>query len=260
MYSLPLLALAALSAAEEPAGPGRMEVQVTQQAADQYTLTANLPPEISVEQAQQMLQPVATQVCAGRTARMGVYRFWKSEAMAPATDVAGSQTFEQQLSCGGGAIATDPGRPAPSTPPTADDERWIREQTLAYLTALDEGDAAFARTLEDPASLSPDGGVRDADRVAFAKAQGPSQDRRVLRVTWYDDPQGAPRPGRYVAADYDADFGQGAFYCGYLMWYLMADGQFRIQRAEHGQLERELANSLTPGQRADVRKQLACRD
>jgi hypothetical protein len=260
MHSLLFAALAALSVANDPTGPGRLEVQVTQIAADQYTLTANLPPELSVEQAQEVLHPVATQVCAGREVRMGVYRFWKREAMPPATDVAGSHTFEQQLTCGGDAIAATPGSPAPSTPPTAEDERWIREQTVAYLAALDEGDHAFARTLEDPAALSPEGGARDAGRVKFVQANGPVQERRVLRVTWYDNPQGAPRQGRYVAADYDADFGEGAFYCGYLMWYLMADGQFRIQRAEHGQLERELAQGLTPGQRIAVRRQLACRD
>ncbi len=259
MSTLIFSALLVLSpAASEPA-PDRVEVQVSQQAEDRYTLTVTLAPEVPVELAQQSLQPVADQVCQGRAARMGTYRFNIREPMDAASGVKGFQVFEQELQCGGEDTA-DRGTPAPSTPPSTDDERWITEQSLIYLAAMDDGDSERVLSLEDPQALSPIEPGRLVERARFGKTEGPPIVRRVLRLTWYDDPQGAPKPGRYVAADYSAEFRRGAFYCGYLLWYLMPDGQFRIMRAEHGQFESDQARTLPPDQLPAVRRQLACRD
>ncbi|HJW45644.1 MAG TPA: hypothetical protein VJ484_04060 [Lysobacter sp.] len=59
-----------------------VEVQAKQLGPDQYELVVELPAEIDPQQASSMLFPVADQLCAGRPAQLGRYRF---ESHAPLT-------------------------------------------------------------------------------------------------------------------------------------------------------------------------------
>jgi hypothetical protein len=172
----------------------------------------------------------------------------------------GTQTFTQQVECGG-AGAADIGVPAPETPPTPEDERTVRGNTLAYLAAKDSGDFDKAHALfgEEMASMMLPGNWREP-RTAFNKAMGLPQRREVVRITWYDNPAAASRPGRYVAADFRGDYDHPGFYCGYVVWYLEPDGIYRIVREEEGQMTEEIAGKVAPADLAATRAQIGCRD
>lgn len=103
-------------------------------------------------------------------------------------------------------------------------------------------------------------GQTQAARTQFNAAAGQPSHRDVVRVTWYDDPAGAPQPGRYAAADYRGDYPNTSFYCGYVLWHLQADGRFRIIREEEAQMLDEIAKAFSPEQLAAARAQLQCRD
>ena len=237
-----------------------IEVQARQLSNDRFELTVQLPASTNPEQASTMLQPVADQVCGGRSAQLGRYSFQATQRVDAKAPAGGTQTFVQQVECGG-VPALVAGVPAPKAPPSPEDERVVRERTLAYLEAKDRGEFDTARAMlgnEAAAMMSADN-WRDP-RMAFNAASGMPSRREVVRLTWYDDPSGAPRLGRYVAADFRGDYPHAGFYCGYVVWYLEADGQYRVVREEEGQAAADTVKGLAPDALAGMRQQVGCRD
>lgn len=254
------MALAAALVAPTVLAADSIEVRAKQLGPDQYELVMELPASVDPQQASSMLLPAAEQLCAGRPAQLGRYRF---EAKTPLLSHAGApamQTFTQQVACGTSTEVVHVGR-APKAPPTAQDEQTIRADTLRYLAAKDRGDFDAAYTLvgSELAAMFANGEAR-ASRARFNAAAGLPDHREVVRLTWYDDPAGAPLPGRYVAADYRGDYPHAGFYCGYVVWHLQPDGSFRIVREEEGQMPDEVAKSFSPEQLAAARAQVQCRD
>lgn len=254
------VALAAVLVAPTAIAADSIEVRAKQLAPDRYELEMELPASVVPQQASAILLPVAEQLCAGRPAQLGRYRF---EARAPLLSGAGStatQTFTQQVACGASTEVVHVTR-APKAPPTAQDEQAIRTDTLRYLAAKDRGDFDAAYTLvgSELAAMFANGEAR-ASRARFNAAAGLPDHREVVRLTWYDDPAGAPLPGRYVAADYRGDYPHAGFYCGYVVWHLQPEGSFRIVREEEGQMPDEVAKSFGPEQLAAARAQVQCRD
>lgn len=242
-----------------------VDVQARQVSPDRFELTAQFPASLDPQQASSMLQPVADQLCAGRGAKLGHYSFQAIQSLgkagdAPPADGTPTQTFIQQVECGG-ATPLASGVPAPKAPPTPEDERTVREATLGYLEAKDRGDFDAAHTLlgEEAAALMRADNWR-TPRAAFNADAGLPSRREVVRLTWYDDPAGAPRSGRYVAADYRGDYTHAGFYCGFVVWYREADGRYRIVREEEGQIPAQAAKKLAPEALAAARVQVGCRD
>lgn len=88
----------------------------------------------------------------------------------------------------------------------------------------------------------------------------PGGEAAVVRITWYDDPPGAPTHGRYAAADYRVDYPREAFTCGYTIWLRQADGGYLVVREEEGRAAPDVIAKLSPEQRLAMRAQLQCRD
>jgi hypothetical protein len=237
-----------------------LDVQAKQVGPDQYELIVELPAEIDPQRASSMLLPVAEQLCAGRAAQLGRYRFESRAPLASGAKASSTQTFTQQVECGISTSVVHVAR-APKTPPTAEDERAVRAATLDYLAAKDRGDfdAAYALLGGEMAAMFTTENWR-SPRATFNAAAGQPNNREVVRLTWYDDPAGAPIPGRYVAADYRGDYAHAGFYCGYLMWYLQPDGSYRIVREEEGQMPDAIAKKFTAEELASARAQIQCRD
>jgi hypothetical protein len=67
--------------------------------------------------------------------------------------------------------------------------------------------------------------------------------RRVVNLTWYDNPPDAPAPGQYAAVDYVAAWGDGTVECGYVVWFRQGENPFRLVRQEQNFVERAAAKS-----------------
>jgi hypothetical protein len=254
------LALVAALVLPAEAAADSVEVQTRQLGPDRFELVVELPAKIDASQASSMLSPVAEQLCAGRPAQLGRYRFESTAPLAPGANASSTQTFTQQVECGISNEVVHVAR-APRTPPTAEDERTIRADTLGYLEAKDRGDFDAAHAVlgsELAATLTKDNWR--APRAGFNASEGLPGKREVVRLTWYDDPAGAPLPGRYVAADYRGDYAHAGFYCGYVVWHLQAGGSYRIVREEEARMPDSIAKKLTPQELASARTQLQCRD
>lgn len=151
--------------------------------------------------------------------------------------------------------------PAPESPPTEADVDLIRALTLTYLLAKEsaDGDAAYALLSNEMASYgAPEGWA--ATRDSFNAQVGSGAKPNVARITWYDNPAGAPVPGRYAAADYGVAYPSNGFTCGYVMWLRQADGGYLIVREEEAQVTPDNVAQLSAEQVASMRVQLRCRD
>lgn len=256
--------LLALSLAAQTAGADQPEaVQARQLDKNQYELTVTLAGTTDPSQGLPHVEPKAIELCGALQPRYGKYRFQADEPLVAGG--AASLVFTQQVECVAASnSASAPEHeipPAPETPPTPKDEADVRARTLAYLETKDKGDfdAAFAMFSPGTAAFMTDDNWR-TPRAKFNTVAGANPEREVIRITWYDDPPGAPMPGRYAAADYRARYASSAFYCGYVMWLRQADGGYLILREEEGQALPELLAKTTPDQLPDLRVQLGCRD
>src|SRR3546814_19741377 len=83
--------------------------------------------------------------------------------------------------------ASAPVPPAPSTPPTSEDEALLRERTLAYLQAKNTADAdtVYAMLSSELASYARPAAWTET-RSALNARLGAGPEAAVVRLTWYD--------------------------------------------------------------------------
>jgi hypothetical protein len=144
--------------------------------------------------------------------------------------------------------------PAPAVAP----DEAVRGLTERYFAALDTGDYAAAYALADPAMhgdtpLEAWAAARRVERTA----DGLPGLTRVIGLTWYQDPPGAP-PGRYAAVDYARTAENLAFDCGYVIWRAEADGGFQMLRHERSFGSAADAARAGPEQLAAAKARAGC--
>jgi len=210
-----VLSVACLFAAAAQSDPSVETIKLGDRHFElRVTLSGVTDPDVG----QRAVLPAAVVACGDLLPDLGRYRF-ESRKRADAVDAQdASLVFTQEVTCGEASATAPPEDdppPAPAEPPSAAEETLIREKTLAYLTVKDSGDfdTAHAMFNQAMAVLMTEQSWR-IPRRAFNTVNGTPTERRVLPITWYDDPPGAPSHGRYAAADYDASYGNKAFYCG----------------------------------------------
>ncbi len=218
----------------------------------------------TVESAQAALMPTARQLCGARPAHFGGFQFVQTQtgdrrgaALSPV-----GLTVEQELFCGtpkpvvvGGAL------PPPDWQPSDADQQAVIAATYAYFAARDRGlySEAWAMLSNSMKQTSP---LAQWQRVAtdFNGAAGAVRARRVIEISWYNNPPDAPRPGVYAAADFSGEFDRLEFVCGYVMWQLQPDGSFRLTREEQNLLDKATAKNLASIDRQPLRAQMGCKD
>lgn len=139
-------------------------------------------------------------------------------------------------------------------------QEFIRAASLDYLERRASGDFEGAyRMLSTEMQGFVPFGKWSAQNEAANRETGKLKDMEVWRVTVYDRPANAPRPGIYVAADYEGTYRKGAIHCGYLIWFGVSDRQFAITREETGYLQPEVLASLEPERAREFRRQMKCK-
>jgi len=81
----------------------------------------------------------------------------------------------------------------------------------------------------------------------------------VHTISFYDSPSNAPKPGLYIAADYQNTFDSGALHCGYLIWFREASGEFKIIREETGVIKKDTLDRMSEKRKEDTLKKMLCR-
>ena len=218
----------------------------------------------SVEAAQAALTPTARQLCGERPVSFGTFRFVETKpgnrpgaALSPV-----GLAVEQELLCRTPRPAVDAAAAqAPGWQPSEADQQAVLAATYAYFADRDRGryPEAWSMLSDRMKQIAP---IAEWQRGAsdFNASAGAVRSRRVVEITWYNNPPDAPRPGVYAAADFSGEFDRLEFVCGYLMWQVQPDGSFRLAREEQNLLDKATAAKLASTDREPLRAQMGCKD
>jgi hypothetical protein len=225
---------------------------------DETSFLLSIPADAasSVAAGQARLGPAAKLACQKRRPVLGRYRFIAEE---------GRNAFEQELIC------VDPGHrldlatsavAGEALEPSRADQQAVLAASYGYFAAKDAGQFAQAHAwLSDRMRARFPLAEWTAAARTFNTEAGAPRGRRVVEITWYKDPEDAPEPGLYVAADWSADFAKAEFVCGYLMWHATPDGRFRLVREEQNMApKRASGRAIAKIDRDPLRTRMGCKD
>jgi hypothetical protein len=247
------------------AAAGAPQISEERVGEDHYRLRMFAPGLANVEEAQRILLPTALHLCGARAPHFEHYEWVSNVEIANRSTQAAPAALAlvQELYCG----TAPPAPPQTAAPPdpnwrqSAAQELAVLARTRAYFAAKDSGRFAEAYAMLT-AEMQADSDLQSWSRVAeaFNRRAGEAHGRRLIRVTWYNNPPEAPVPGLYAAVDFNGDFTGLHFLCGYVVWLLQRDGSWRLVREEQSSATRADAPDTTPAQISQIRAQVGCRD
>jgi len=260
-FTLRILALGLVvaSAAADAAGG---DVVTERRSDGSFTLilkTKNADRDVPALQTQ--LVQTATRLCKGIEPSFGHYEFVAMRRTGTPKRGAYAQrlTFWQDVRCGK-AIVAPTAAIAPVFDAAKGDDARVIAATQAYFAARDQGRYADVYAMLGAGLRADETETRWTEKNAKFNADAGRGSRRVIRVTWYDNPDGAP-PGLYAAADYTGDFEKLAATCGYLIWAKRpGDAGFLLTRQEEGVATKAVVAKMSAEDRANLRTSLQCRD
>jgi hypothetical protein len=218
-----------------------------------------------VASAQALLVPTAASLCQNKQPEFGQYQFEIIEGISQRAGSEKPNTFVivQQIACVDAVPAPKHGnrRSFISDP---NEERIVQKQIVSlsesYFADIFSGnyERAFAflsanmrshRTLEEWSA--------QMDRMRAET--GSITAINIHTITIYDNPPNAPKPGLYVAADYQNSLEKAPFHCGYLIWFRGENSEFEITREEIGLLTYKVLEQIPEESHKDVLAQMRCR-
>jgi hypothetical protein len=242
---------------------GAADIGYRQVDADNFVIRLRNDGPLAQDVAQGYIARAAQAVCKERQPELGLYKSDSTAFLGNETPEHKAVGFEftQQVKC---VNASPPATPAtPPAPISKEDQdkaaALILDRTEHYFRLIN--DAKIDEAFQD---LSPESGLWDAAswtrlKREFQAMAGPLQRIAVTKVTVYANPKSAAKPGLYVAADYRNTWQNVPIHCGYLMWYRMQNGEFRIIREETGHITAGDWQAMPEAQRQNVAQQLRCR-
>jgi hypothetical protein len=232
-------------------------VDVRQIGDSSFELTLTTDETADIQQGQRLLEPVAEKLCKGKGATFGHYEFETKEALAkpPALRPSTTLVLHQDVRCG---LELPSASRVPSIMVRHDDVA-VEQLTYKYFSLRDTGNYKAAYSLftdSMKASLTLDSW--SASIQTFNAGAGKMKNRQIRKITWYDNPRGAPVPGTYAAVDHNGQFESLSFHCGYVMWFALPDGSFRLVREEENYVDKATAAKIGPEQLKTARTKFGC--
>jgi hypothetical protein len=257
-----VLTFAIAVAAITPAFAGeKIAVSAISESAYEIWLTSDH--ELSTAEAQAQLAATAARACGNRPVTLGHYSFESSKKLGTADKGAGaSLLFIQKLVCAATPQEqTLSATPQPGAADTALIESTARVTSDRYFADLASKrySSAFALLTNEMQAERPLEEWKSAQESFRLKA-GERISGGVSRVTVYVDPPSAPKPGLYVATDYEFSYRNIPFQCGYIIWYRHGADEFRLLREETGYIDSDTAAKLNKDEVQETRRQFGCVD
>ena len=243
---------------------GLISLALATSGPDDFTMTIPVSPE--TPEGQQLIAVRAVEICGTRYPSLARYRFAGDEHIAPDGTRRGSFRVNQELTCSASSATAPRETGVETSAPTpagwqasSQDEADARAATMAYFGAFDAGDAARVYGMLSAGNRAMESLGDRAEAIGAFRAQaGTPGTHRIVRLTWYVNPAGAPVPGVYVATDYERAYSGLLANCGYLVWYREAAGRYALVREETGVVARGSPGEA-PADLAQARAMAGCR-
>jgi hypothetical protein len=195
-----------------------------------------------------MLLERARENCGARYPHLTRYQFEGRERISGTDPEPATFAVRQELSCLVEPPPAEVGAVVPSDwQQTPEDERLITTLAQRYFDLFDAQDVTGLRQLLDAEMLTYQSEAEMAAELSeFHRNAGTPGRHQVKAVTWYVNPATAPRPGVYVAVDFERNYSGLLLNCGYLIWYREADGRYVLTRTESNTVSRPAAGVDPP--------------
>jgi hypothetical protein len=218
---------------------------------------------LEIQQAQSAMYQSAVQLCKGKKPLYGKYKFESTEPVSNEGEGA-KYYFLQRITCAdevSGKVRID--KPTLSQ----DQEEMIkastREHTDDYFSAKENGNFRTVYEMLTPEmqqiSDYPSWVHREDSHY---KKLGKLISRDIKQITIYNNPENSPKPGLYLAADYESKYEKSTIICGFVIWYLpeVNSNEYRVMREEYGSINKENMEKMKPEELQNVRSKIGCKD
>lgn len=238
-------------------------VSARQMRDNAFELTLTHSAVISEQDAFAHIAHAAKAICRGAAPVLGRYRYAAKEQLGGGAlaRVAPSFRFVQEVECTRPAAVVQNTTQA-ATPLNPDEAARMRErgraETLQFFKLLTEKKFAEALIKLGPGAVPEDGDAWIREKRKFQETAGSSSKVDVLEVTVYENPAGAPKPGIYIAADFQNAYRNVPYECGYLMWHLGDDKKLLVTRSEVGHVTASTLSTIPEAQRPELLKRMRC--
>jgi YD repeat-containing protein len=243
--------------------PGAPTIAARQLGAQEYELRVSSPSLRTVQEAQALAVRAAGSICRSLVPVLGTYRFESIQQLGQdaAASGAANLVLTQRVTCAATA-QLPPRNEAPTTYSKEEKDKAaakVLDETERYFRLMGErkfDEALLQMDLAD--GIGNETSWRNAKRD-FLSTAGALQRIEITKVTVYENPASASKPGLYVAADYRNIWANAPLQCGYLVWLRTSGGEFRIVREETGHVTTGQLNAMPAAQRQSVEQALRCR-
>ena len=239
-----------------------MGIEVASLDDRRFELTLRSDNELSIQDAQSLLIEAAVEACAGLMPRFNTYKFTSSAPVhGSERNIETTFEFVQTFDC---VPEEKPSAPvAGRTIGDEDRERIAKERanaTESHFQDLTNGqfETAYGRYSSYMKGVLPYEKWQEKNQVFYTES-GSLIAGGVWNVTVYVDPASAPKPGFYVATDYQFEYENFAFRCGYIVWYSEDREHYEIMRQEDGHVPRAMAESMSNEDLKKIKTQFGCK-
>ncbi len=234
-----------------------------QLSADTYQLILNNDAPLKISQAQSSIYPSAVQICKGKKPSFGKYSFDSSELISGDAE-ASSFTFLQEIKCTDEIeVAETPKKLNLSRTQEEAIKSKAKKMTEEFLSAKEseEFKKAYDMLGSGMKSITDFAAWKSKESDYFGENLGKLISRDIWRITLYNNPPNSPKPGLYIAADYENVYEKSPIHCGYIIWYLSTENskEYAVMREEYGSITQDILKKIPKENLQNVRKQIGCR-
>jgi hypothetical protein len=205
---------------------------------------------VVLDEAQYAVEKQAALLCARKKVEAGGYRYGQETALNNATSNQGVLTYTQDFRCVD-KLASNAAIKAPH------DDKAVLAFTDRFLAARDGNDFDGALAMFDADTRRMADGW-SADAARFNEEAGTSHGRRIVGITWYDNPAAVARPGVYASVDYVGGYSNVPQDCGYLLWRTTDGQKFELVHEEHKFIPAGTIAKLSPAEVEAMKKKIGC--
>ena len=220
---------------------------------------------LEIDEAQRIIYNGALEMCKGLSPVYGKYKFESSEKIISdeVDNESDTYLFTQNIQC---VESMEIQQDSPKSILNIEQENEIKikakKLTKEYLSAKEnkEFKKAYAMLTKNMQEMSDFKTWRKRESKTYAD-YGREVASEIWRMTVYDNPPNSPKPGVYVAADYESSFVDTPIHCGYVMWFLPIDNlnDFKVMREEYGSITNKIMKQVHASELPQIRQQIGCR-
>jgi len=240
-----------------------------QTAVDRVVVTLENAKPLEIQQAQGAILPYAVELCDGKFPAFGKYKYKSTESVKGTDSDSKDQNppsflFVQEIEC----VKENPkAQKLKRFDISKEQEDLIKmkatDLTIEYLFLKESGqfDGAYKKLGSSMQDITGYAAWEQRESNYFNGNLGKLVTREIWNATIYNNPSNSPKPGIYVAIDYENEYELAPIHCGYVIWFMpeVDLNHLSIIREEYGSIPKNVVQNNSPEDLRKLREKMRCR-